>query len=166
MNLPNQVEKSLKEEETKFDIVYVKFSCGCIFNDKEDKQREKRNVLETKNGKRTNRIFCPIHPKNSKIAYRFKYCSICHKKTKVARMTNEGPCIVCNRNIKLREKYKEKKQKTVCLQYGKRIDFPREENLTSQIFCIHRMYCLSFFHHLPKAYLDCTNCKHFESDLN
>lgn len=140
-------------------IVYIEFTCGCIFFDIEDRKRKKRSIFEVKEGKRKNRIFCPNHKSNSNIKHRFKICPLCKEKIIVANNTVEGPCITCSYKLK-QEEYKkntQNKKRKDCLQYGKEYILKHREQIKAEPMCKNREYCLSF---IKKAstLLQCNNC--------
>jgi len=147
--------------------VYVKYSCGCVFLDTDDKKRKKRSVFEKIEGKRTNRTFCPNHKSNSKIEHRFKICPMCHKKIIVARLTKDGYCFRCNKAInakKAKEKIKEKKKKN-CFQYnGKMYELRKNEKIENKPLCGNRSFCLSFIKSASDL-LQCKDCSHFFNEF-
>jgi hypothetical protein len=146
--------------------IYIEFTCGCIFLDKEDQKRKKRSVFEIKDGKRTNRVFCPNHKNNSHLKHRFKICPFCKDKIIVAKTTNEGPCNKCAaflKQEKAKEKTEKKKQKD-CLQYGKPYELRKNEKIVSEAMCRNREYCISFIKR-ASTLIQCDKCPHARTDI-
>lgn len=147
-------------------LVYIRYSCDCVFLDKEDKKRKIRSVFEVKEGKRTNRIFCPNHKNDSYIKHRFKICPECKNTIIAANNTVEGLCSLCSAKIKQRENYKKKnppKSKS-CLQYGEPYILRKNEKIVSEPMCRNRSYCLSFIKE-ASTLLQCDKCTHKKTDI-
>lgn len=146
-------------------LIYIRFTCGCVFLDKEDRKRKKRSIFEVRNGKRSNRIFCPNHKNNSFIKNRFKICPTCESTITVANNTVEGICSKCS-YIEKQEEYKKKKEpkKRDCQQYGKEYTLKPKEKIISEPMCKNRAYCLSFIKQAITL-LQCANCLNLDNDI-
>lgn len=146
-------------------LVYVEFSCGCIFLDKEDRKRTKRSIFEKRNGKKTSRIFCPNHKNNSYIKHRFKICPGCDTKIIVTNNTVEGLCSPCLKFHKAEKKQKAKVPKPKdCLQHGEPYALRKNEKIVSEPMCKNRPYCISF---IKKAstLIQCDKCPYAKIDM-
>lgn len=146
-------------------LIYIRFTCGCVFLDKEDRKRKKRSVFEIRDGKRTNRIFCPNHKKNSHIKNRFKICPNCESTITVANNTVEGLCTPCLNFLKKEAQRKNKEEKIKdCLQYGKFYELRKNEKIISEPMCKNREYCLSFIQR-ASTLIQCDKCPHKNTDI-
>jgi len=150
-------------KKPKAGILYVTYTCNCVFDDKKDQKRKKRSVFEIRNGKRTNRVFCPNHPEDSFLKNRFKICPSCKNTVVVSRLTTIGPCPECMKKIN-QEKKKVPVKKT-CYQYGgEKYELRKNEKVENKPLCGNRSYCLSFIKSATDL-LQCKGCSHFFNEF-
>jgi hypothetical protein len=142
--------------------VYVKFTCGCIFLDTEDQKRKKRSLFEIRNGKRTNRVFCPNHKKDSFVKQRMKICPVCNELIVASKNTTPGLCRKCLNHVEARKSKKVKIKN--CIQYGKPYELRKNEKIISKHMCRNREYCLSFIKK-HATLMQCANCPHLKDNI-